>query len=320
MKKLLIIHTGGTISMQKDHEGKVKESEEHPLHQTFLNNQAEYIIDEINIFQIPSPHMTFDHMLLLKQTLEAKANNYDGFIITHGTDTMEETAYFIDLTVSIKTPIIFTGAMRSNNEIGSDGTYNLLSAIQVALNEEAYNQGVLVVMNDSIHRAKYVTKRSASNIDAFVSVDHGPIGKIHQRSVHFYARKNQHEIYNVADITKRVLLIKTYVGMTADVFASLDVSKIDGVVIEALGQGNVPPSLVKIIQEWMDKGLVIIITSRCSEGVVLPTYYYEGGGGDLAEKGAIFASELSGPKSRIKLLLLLEKNADKQEIVQAFSI
>ncbi|GAA0296974.1 L-asparaginase [Gracilibacillus halotolerans] len=318
MKKLLIIHTGGTISMERDEMGKVKETEEHPLHQSLENTDSRYSIDEWNFFQIPSPHITFQHMLKLKQAIEKNAEEYDGIIITHGTDTMEETAFFIDLTVALSIPIIFTGAMRSSNEIGADGPYNLQSAIHVALHEQAHQQGVLVVMNDQIHQAHYVMKKSSSNLDAFKSINYGPIGRVHQQNVHFFGVAKQQVTYQVSNITKNVLLIKTYVGMTTDLFANLDLSKIDGIVIEALGQGNVPPSVAPIIEDWIHKGIPVIITSRCPEGVVLPTYYYEGGGGELEEKGAIFSTELSGQKSRIKLLLLLEINASKTEIVQAF--
>lgn len=318
MKKLLIIHTGGTISMERDSDGNVVETKEHPLQHTIEADGSSLYVDELNIFQIPSPHITFDHMILLKDTILENSDKYDGFVITHGTDTMEETAYFIDSTVSISKAIVFTGAMRSSNETGADGPYNLRSALHVAAHEQAQNQGVLVVMNDQIHQARYVTKRSASSVDAFESVNVGPIGTVLQQNVTFLGHVTKQSTLPVSKISKKVLLFKAYVGMTEELFAGIHHSTVDGIVIEALGQGNLPPAVVPAIEKMVKGGLPVIITTRCPEGFVIPTYNYTGGGVDLKGKGVIFATQLNGPKARIQLLLQLENNATKLELEQAF--
>ena len=159
MKRILVIHTGGTISMSEDKDtGKVETNEEHPMHrhQAFIQSLGD--IEEINPFQVPSPHMNNDYIIILKNIITdaIEKDAYDAFVITHGTDTLEETAYLLDLTIDTSLPIILTGAMRSSNEIGSDGLYNYVSALKVASEDEARNKGVMVVFNDEIHTAKNI--------------------------------------------------------------------------------------------------------------------------------------------------------------------
>jgi L-asparaginase len=161
MKKILVIHTGGTISMKEDEEtGAVRPDEKHPLHDVTppLASLGDIFVEEL--FHLPSPHITPQEMLQLRNKIEEKIANeqMEGIVVTHGTDTLEETAYFLDLTVQTDVPIVVTGAMRSSNEIGADGLYNLISSVKVAGSEEARGKGVLVVLNDEIHTAKNVTK------------------------------------------------------------------------------------------------------------------------------------------------------------------
>ncbi|MFO1442989.1 asparaginase [Bacillus sp. Bva_UNVM-123] len=159
-KNVLVIHTGGTISMSEDSStGAVSPTEHNPLIEktTELSSMANIIVEEP--FHLPSPHITPVEMYKLKELIETyKTENVSGVVITHGTDTLEETAYFLDLTLKSQVPIVVTGAMRSSNEIGADGLYNLISAIRVATCDEARNKGVLVVLNDEIHTAENVTK------------------------------------------------------------------------------------------------------------------------------------------------------------------
>ena len=131
MKKILVIHTGGTISMSEDETNKVIENEQNPIskHQDVISRYAD--VTEINPINLPSPHVTIADVVKLRNIIEktSENNEYDGFVITHGTDTLEETAYLLDLTTKTEKPIVITGAMRSSNEIGSDGLYNFISAL-----------------------------------------------------------------------------------------------------------------------------------------------------------------------------------------------
>ncbi len=160
-KNILTIHTGGTISMFEDKEtGAVKPSEKNPISiaPVELQETVSLIIEEP--FSLPSPHITPNEMLIIRDIILKKMEEttIDGVVISHGTDTLEETAYFLDLLIDTTIPIVLTGAMRSSNEIGFDGLHNFVSAIRVACCEQAHNKGVLVVLNDEIHTAINVTK------------------------------------------------------------------------------------------------------------------------------------------------------------------
>ncbi|MDN5237093.1 asparaginase [Staphylococcus aureus] len=322
MKHLLVIHTGGTISMSQDQSNKVVTNDINPIsmHQDVINQYAQ--IDELNPFNVPSPHMTIQHVKQLKDIiLEAVTNKYyDGFVITHGTDTLEETAFLLDLILGIEQPVVITGAMRSSNEIGSDGLYNYISAIRVASDEKARHKGVMVVFNDEIHTARNVTKTHTSNTNTFQSPNHGPLGVLTKDRLQFHHMPyRQQALENVND-KLNVPLVKAYMGMPGDIFSFYSREGIDGMVIEALGQGNIPPSALEGIQQLVSLNIPIVLVSRSFNGIVSPTYAYDGGGYQLAQQGFIFSNGLNGPKARLKLLVALSNNLDKAEIKSYFEL
>lgn len=322
MKHLLVIHTGGTISMSQDQSNKVVTNDTNPIsmHQDVINQYAQ--IDELNPFNVPSPHMTIQLVKQLKDIiLEAVTNKYyDGFVITHGTDTLEETAFLLDLILGIEQPVVITGAMRSSNEIGSDGLYNYISAIRVASDEKARHKGVMVVFNDEIHTARNVTKTHTSNTNTFQSPNHGPLGVLTKDRVQFHHMPyRQQALENVND-KLNVPLVKAYMGMPGDIFSFYSREGIDGMVIEALGQGNIPPSALEGIQQLVSLNIPIVLVSRSFNGIVSPTYAYDGGGYQLAQQGFIFSNGLNGPKARLKLLVALSNNLDKAEIKSYFEL
>ncbi|HDD7898788.1 TPA: asparaginase [Staphylococcus aureus] len=322
MKHLLVIHTGGTISMSQDQSNKVVTNDINPIsmHQDVINQYAQ--IDELNPFNVPSPHMTIQHVKQLKDIiLEAVSNKYyDGFVITHGTDTLEETAFLLDLILGIEQPVVITGAMRSSNEIGSDGLYNYISAIRVASDEKARHKGVMVVFNDEIHTARNVTKTHTSNTNTFQSPNHGPLGVLTKDRVQFHHMPYRQQALENVNEELNVPLVKAYMGMPGDIFSFYSREGIDGMVIEALGQGNIPPSALEGIQQLVSLNIPIVLVSRSFNGIVSPTYAYDGGGYQLAQQGFIFSNGLNGPKARLKLLVALSNNLDKAEIKSYFEL
>ncbi|CXX78746.1 asparaginase [Staphylococcus aureus] len=322
MKHLLVIHTGGTISMSQDQSNKVVTNDINPIsmHQDVINQYAQ--IDELNPFNVPSPHMTIQHVKQLKDIiLEAVINKYyDGFVITHGTDTLEETAFLLDLILGIEQPVVITGAMRSSNEIGSDGLYNYISAIRVASDEKARHKGVMVVFNDEIHTARNVTKTHTSNTNTFQSPNHGPLGVLTKDRVQFHHMPYRQQALENVNEKLNVPLVKAYMGMPGDIFSFYSREGIDGMVIEALGQGNIPPSALEGIQQLVSLNIPIVLVSRSFNGIVSPTYAYDGGGYQLAQQGFIFSNGLNGPKARLKLLVALSNNLDKAEIKSYFEL
>ncbi|MGM0874021.1 MAG: asparaginase [Bacillota bacterium] len=322
MKNLLLIHTGGTISMQEDEmTGEVKPGEKNPL-VDHLKNISDINLFSTELFHLPSPHITPVDMLQIKKYIERSvdSNNIDGVVITHGTDTLEETAFFLDVTLSLPIPIVITGAMRSSNELGSDGLYNLLSALKVATSDNAKNMGVLVVMNDEVHTAKNVTKTHTSNVATFQSPQYGPIGIVNKSGVFFHHKPVVNQPLHVANLDKNVFLLKAFAGMDDTLLQAIDQLQLDGLVIEALGQGNLPPMLLPSLKNLLNKGVPIVLVSRCFNGIVQDIYGYEGGGRHLKELGMIFSNGLNGQKARLKLMIALETTNDRKNLEEIFSI
>lgn len=307
-KNILLVHTGGTISMELDTKtGGVMLSAANPLALEIDNIQQFANITEVEAFNLPSPHITPERMLELEELISRlmKNNSFDGVVITHGTDTLEETAYFLELSTNFNIPIVLTGAMRSSNEIGSDGVYNLMSAVRVAAANNANGKGVLVVLNDEIHTATNVTKTHSSSVSTFQSPQYGPIGIVTKSDIHFHHAPLSRTYLPVESINKKVAMFKIYAGMESDLLISISSLGYDGVVLEGLGQGNVPPDLVIGIRHLLAEGLPIILVSRCFNGIAQDIYAYEGGGKMLKDMGVRFEHGLSGQKARLKLLLEL---------------
>ncbi|WP_419852057.1 asparaginase [Actinobacillus pleuropneumoniae] len=313
-KKLLILHTGGTISMSEGEDGKVSPSEKNPLLAALerLNHPAQ--LNQESVLNVPSPHITLQHWLLLKTRIEKAVNEeqYDGIVITHGTDTLEETAYFLDLALNVNVPVAITGAMRSSNELGSDGLINLQSAILVALCPESRNKGVLVVMNDEIHNAKFVTKTHTTNVATFQTPTFGPCGLIAKNRVLYFQQLTEYERFPIQTVTRtNVQLVKAYAGMDSFLLEQLAHHGCNGVVIEALGAGNLPPSCLAGLDALLRADIPVVLVSRAFNGVTQDVYDYLGGGKQLKQQNVIFTTGLSGQKARIKLLVLLNQNLSK---------
>lgn len=320
-KKIIIINTGGTIAMEVDKAtDSVRPGEQQPLHtiEPQLKQYADF--EMIDLFNIPSPHMTLSHMLTLTETITtyAKAADTAGFVITHGTDTLEETAYFLDLTLTTDKPVVVTGAMRSSNELGADGPINLVQSVRVAHDEASRGRGVLVVFNDEIHAARYVTKTHTSNIAAFQSPQHGPVGTITKKSVAYNQPPVRDVPYTISHAHRNIPLIKMVTGMDPAWLSFLLEQNIDGLVLEAFGAGNVPPTVVPVLYKLLERGVPIIMVSRCYNGYVQDLYGYEGGGKQLKDMGIVFCNELNGQKARMKLIVALEAGVCGETLQEHF--
>ena len=312
-KKILVLHTGGTISMQADASGAVVTSSDNPMNH--VSNPLEGIqVHTLDFFNLPSPHIKPKHMLALYQKIKEEAANYDGVVITHGTDTLEETAYFLDTMEVPHMPIVLTGAMRSSNELGSDGVYNYLSALRVASDNRAADKGVLVVMNDEIHAAKYVTKTHTTNVGTFQTPTHGPLGLVMKKEVLFFKTAEPRVRFDLQEIKGVVPIISAYAGMKTELLDLLDIHQMDGLIIEAFGAGNLPKEVAEKLFEFQEAGLPIALVSRCFNGIAEPVYAYDGGGVKLHDHGIFFVKELNAAKARIKLLIALNAGLKGDEL------
>lgn len=312
-KKILVLHTGGTISMQADASGAVVTSSDNPMNH--VSNPLEGIqVHTLDFFNLPSPHIKPKHMLALYQKIKEEAANYDGVVITHGTDTLEETAYFLDTMEIPHMPIVLTGAMRSSNELGSDGVYNYLSALRVASDDKAADKGVLVVMNDEIHAAKYVTKTHTTNVSTFQTPTHGPLGLIMKQEILYFKTAEPRVRFDLDHIQGLVPIISAYAGMTDELIDMLDLEHLDGLIIQAFGAGNIPKETAQKLENLLQKGIPVALVSRCFNGIAEPVYAYQGGGVQLQKSGVFFIKELNAQKARLKLLIALNAGLTGQDL------
>lgn len=317
MKRILVLHTGGTIAMQEDSlTKKVAPGASNPLLSAPITvpEDVELVVEDI--FNLPSPHITPQEMLQLKERIQlAKLAGFAGIVITHGTDTLEETAFFLDTTIGNLMPIVITGAMRSSNELGSDGLYNFESAIRVAACPEAIDKGVLVVMNDEIHSARYVTKTHTTNVATFRTPTLGPIGLVSKKRILFLQELLEIPRLDVDQMQGLVPIIKAYAGMQGDFLEALSQTAMDGLVVEALGAGNLPPATLPPLQKILASGLPVVLVSRCFNGIAEPVYDYDGGGQQLQDMGVIFCNSINSQKARLKLLVALNRDLSREELV-----
>lgn len=315
MKKILALHTGGTIAMKENNAtGDVAPDAVNPLLSAELElpEGVQLIVEDI--YNVPSPHVTPEHMLILKRRIQrAFDEGISGVVITHGTDTLEETAYFLDATIGDLLPIILTGAMRSSNELGSDGLYNFETAIRVASCPEAVGKGVLVVMNDEIHTARFVTKTHTTNVATFRTPSLGPIGILTKHDIRFMQELVPARRLDVQSADGLIPIVKAYAGMQGDLIGALAGTDIRGLVIEGLGAGNLPPQTMDALKKLLDKKIPVVLVSRCFNGIVEPIYAYEGGGKELKELGVIFCNGINSQKARLKLLIAVNSTLDAPE-------
>lgn len=273
-------------------------------------------IESVHFGSFPSPHISIEKMFELHGLVKdfQQREDIDGVVVTHGTDSLEETAYFLDLLNASHQPVVVTGAMRNGSELGYDGPANLSAAICTACSKESKDQGVLVVMNNQVYAADEVAKVHTMALDTFQSPDFGPLGIIDQDHVIYYrARKNQHAAIN-ASVGKKIGLVKSVAGDDGALIAFMVDQGYEGIVIEAMGRGNVPPAMVDYIDRAIQKNIPVVIVSRCLRGRVLDSYGYRGGGKDLRNRGVILGDNMSGQKARIKLMLLLNETTNLDEL------
>ncbi|MCB8876389.1 asparaginase [Acidisoma silvae] len=227
-----------------------------------------------------------------------------GVVVTHGTDTMEESAFLSGLTVPSGKPVVFTGAQRNAEEADTDGPRNLSEAVQLAASPAARGIGTVILFDGVFHAARDVRKTHTSRPGTFHSADHGKLGLVDDGAVRLYRRPVDLCLFPVQRVEPQVELIKMAMGMDDRFMRWAMANGTRGFVLEAFGLGNCPPVFVDATRAAVAQGIPVLVTSRCGEGRVKPVYG-NGGGVDLAKAGAIFAGDLTGQKARILLSVLL---------------
>jgi len=316
-----VIFTGGTISMRMDPGTGAAvpflSGEEIVSRVHGLRREARLVLEDYA--RLPGPHVTPHWMWRLKgrvaSVLEDRA--VDGVVVTHGTDTLEETAFLLDLTLDGPKPVVFCGAMRTLSEPGWDGPANLMAAVRTAVHPGSRDRGVLVAVGEEVLAAAEAYKWHTQSLAAFRS-PLGPLavldrGQIVYRRPPFHAPGLRAKRL-VAEVDLHVMAA----GVDDALIRASVARGARGLVVEATGCGNIPPSALPGLRSALASRLPIILTSRCAEGRVSPAYGYEGGGRMLREMGIILGGDLPGPKARIKLMVALGLTPDPLEIRRIF--
>ena len=319
--KVVVISTGGTIASRFDAKlGRTVASARGEDLLAQVPQLAEVADLEIDDFAtIPSFDLTIEaaHRLALRVNEQLAREEVSGVVVTHGTDTMEESCYLVDLLLASDKPAVFTGAQRAHDDPTPDGPKNLLAAVRTAAAPEARGLGAVICFADQIHAARDVTKVSASALATFQSYDRGALGEVDGARVVVHRRPALRRTFRVERLEPRVPLVRLCLGCDVQLIEAALESGAKGLVIEAFGRGNGPAALVPVVRRAVEAGRPVIVTSRCPTGRVEPIYG-KGGGKDLLDAGATFAGDLKGPKARLLLMVLLSAPETKQQIAEIF--
>ncbi len=314
-----LLFTGGTISMQRDAVagGNV------PTHggealvafAPELDRIAPFRIE--NWARVPACHLGPDRLWALRERVREIAEGTRigpgerprGIVITHGTDTMEETAYLLARTLEPVLPIAITGAMRTADEDGLDGRQNLLDAATVAASTASSGRGAMVVFAGKVFAGSEAVKVDTMRLAAFGAPHGAPVGRVRAPEVCYELPAAPSVALRPAGLTARVAQIPMVVGDCGEL---LDLARPmhDGLVVVAFGSGNIPPGAVGAVQRWLDDGKPVVLASRCPTGLVTPAYAFEGGGAKLVAMGVRPAGPRTASQARMELTIALSAGVE----------
>lgn len=267
--------------------------------------------------QLSSSQLQLDDVAALISRLQSLATEgYAGFVVSQGTDSLEEVAFALDQWWDRPEPIVLTGAMRNPTLASADGAGNLLAAVRVAAAPQATDLGVLVVLNDRIHSARWVQKRHTFALDAFASLPTGPLGWVSEGRVTIAAKPAVATPRIGPPLTEfpRVALLRLSLGDDGYLLRLIDPTAYGGVVVEAFGGGHVPESYIAPL-EALAQHIPVVLTSRIGHGPTLSrTYEYPGSEADLLRRGLLRATNLDGVKARMLLMMSLAAGESRQQL------
>jgi L-asparaginase len=313
LPRVRVIATGGTIAGQA--QGGQLTGEQLVA---AVPELAEVAVIEVEEFsRVGSSAMTPDHWLRLSRRVNALLRDdpaLAGIVVTHGTDTMEETAYFLHLTVTDPRPVVLVGSMRVSSAVSADGPANLLSAIRVAVDPEARAKGAMVVLNDEIHSARDVRKMDNNRVDTFVSAEWGALGVVDADGVFFrravatkHATGSELHVEDAVESLPTVPIVIDYAGSDAAALRALDPSSVEGVVVQAFGGGRASPRVREAVGALTAAGVPVVYASRVPEGRVM-------GSADAVERGILSSGDLPPHKARVLLMLALLEDRSPAEL------
>jgi L-asparaginase len=324
-KNIVVIATGGTISgageSQTDSKYSASKVDINEIVNSIPNISAIANVSAEQLIQINSQDIDENVWIKIAQRVEevAKRSDVDGIVITHGTDTMEETAYFLNLALKTKKPVVLTGSMRPSTSVSADGYLNLLNAIALASSDNAYDLGVLIFMNDEVFAARDVTKTHTTNVASFKSNNGGPLGFVHYGKVKIYyhsAQKHTTETpFKVKNLTNlpKAEIVYIHAGNDASIVDHLVAKGTKIIILAGVGDGNVSQKTLAKLVEARKQGVIIVRSFRGGFGFVVPNAEIND-----EEFGFVTANNLNPQKARILAMLALTKTSDVKEIQQIF--
>jgi L-asparaginase len=314
LSRVAVVFTGGTISMERDAAagGNVPR-----LDGAAILRRTPGLADIADVVPIdrgliPASHFSFAQLFDLATTVDdAAATDVDGVVIVQGTDTIEETSFFLDLVLRTEKPVVVTGAMRAASQPGYDGPANVRDAVRCAASPALRGEGVVVVLAGSIDAADDVTKTHTLSYDTFRSLNFGPLGRVDGQGVTIARRRAGRRRVNATRAATRVHLVKAHVAMDGTLVDAAIMSGCDGLVIEATGAGNTSALLLESCVAAMHVGIPVVLTTRCPAGRASTDYAFPGGGATWVKAGALLAGHLGGPKARVALAVGLGAGLDR---------
>jgi L-asparaginase len=318
-----IVGTGGTIASKFDPEigGHVSAASAQDLVAAvpaLADMAALRVVEHSNVNSALMDSMTaFALRTTLTDVLRDEA--VAGAVVTHGTATLEETAYLMDLTLATDKPVVVTGAQRNFDADDADGPRNLLQAVMIAADPQARGRGVLTAMGGEIHAARDSTKANPQDLIAFVSRDGGPVGLATEHGVTFLGRPERRVHLAVDHIKTNVQLIRFAQGASDLLVRACVRERVDGIVVEATGAGNINVPYYKAMCEAIDAGIPVVVATRCPSGAPHPGKGYDGSFQSLVRHGALSAGYLSGLKARILLMVALAHTTERSRLQEIFA-
>jgi L-asparaginase len=323
LPRILLISLGGTITMTRSAAGGITPTlTAAELAAAVPGLDAVARIETASPMTMPSASLAIDDLLQVAALADARlVDEVDGVVVIQGTDTIEETAFLLDLVVRSAKPVVVTGAMRGPQAAGADGPANLLAATLVAGSPEAHGLGTLVVLNDQIHAARLVQKSHTALPSAFTSPSAGPLGLVAEGRPHFHLRPAQRppalRVAAGADVP--VALLRMSLGDDGRMLRALGGLGYRGLVLEGMGAGHVPAAVAPVVGD-VAAAMPVVLASRVASGPAFrSTYGYPGSEIDLLGRGAIPAGALSALKARVLLALLLRGAPDRASLLEAYA-
>ena len=318
MPRIAVIFTGGTIAMRRDPDagGNLPSLRGDELLATVPGLDALAAIEPIDWGLVPASHLTFDQVLDVGRRLDGalRRPEIDGAVVVQGTDVIEETAFAWDLLPLPTKPIIVVGAMRSASEEGYEGPENLRAAVAAAADPALADQGVLVAMAGELHAADDVRKTHTHALDTFRSPNAGRLGTVADGRVRVEHRRTR---ATLPAIPARAATPIPLVTVVLDDVGALEAALARdpaGLVVAATGGGNTPASVLAGARALMERGIPVVLTTRCPSGRPRPGYAFPGGSSEWWDAGAIFSGTLGGAKSRVLLALGLGAGLDRPAV------